>query len=162
MRACANGRKEIATILYHWNSTAAKIPNNANMSCIQLAKMSSCPELGTMLEKLEQKRRQQSEPGESSSKCSPESDVIFVKPSRAPSLDRQVQSPLATTSTMRSALASVRSVRCWSPACSTRDEAGPREVIRLRLRKQPSVDSGINLDSANVKNMHKDIKQLTK
>ena len=183
MRACANGKKEIATILYHWNSTAAKIPNNANLSCVQLANLSSCPELGSMLDKLEQqKRREQIAPSATSSvslksKQQQSDNVIFVKPNRAPSLDRQLQassspatghvlhgrnpSPLSNTATMRAALVGVRNLREGSPATSQKEEP-PREVIRLRLRKQPSVDSGINLDAASVKNMHKDIKQLSK
>ena len=153
MRACANGNKEIATILYHWNSTAAKIPNAANLSCVQLAKLSSCPELGTMLDKLEQqKRREQMSPAATSSvslKSKQQSDnVIFVKPNRAPSLDRQLQasnnpsglvihsrnpSPLGSTATMRAALVGVRNLREGSPATCQKDEP-PREVIRLRLR----------------------------
>ena len=189
MRACTNGKKEIATILYHWNSNAAKIKTpKSGMTAAQLATLSSCPELGHQLEQLEQlkRREQQTEPVISVPKH--ESDVIFVKPLhqrqrvgktasfiRAPSLDRQLyipstitgtlvrstsSSPLGTTSSMRSALASIRNLREGSPASSQRDE--PTQVIRLRLRKQPSVDSGINLDVHAVKNMQKDVKKLSK
>ena len=188
MRACANGKKEIATILYHWNSNAAKIKTPVSgMTAAQLATLSSCPQLGQQLEQ-QKRREQQTEPVISVSKQ--ESDVIFVKPVqqqrqrvgtrtasfiRAPSLDRQLyipstitgtlvrstsSSPLGTTSTMRSALASIRNLREGSPASSQRDE--PTQVIRLRLRKQPSVDSGINLDVHAVKNMQKDVKKLSK
>ena len=103
-----------------------------------------------------------------------DAEVIFVKPvlepqerksksfMRAPSLDghlhippgaRRSPSPLGTYS-MR-----IRNLREGSPA-SHKEE--PTQVIRLRLRKQPSVDSGINLDVHTVKNMQKDIIQLSK
>lgn len=191
MRACANGKKEIATILYHWNSAAAKIKNTAGLTAAQLAGMSSCPEFREELEKLEQQKRQeQIEPQISSKHIRDSVDrVIFVKPVqrqqqqqqrglrgsfiRAPSLDRQLHipgvswgqsiSPLGTTSSLRSALASIRNLREGSEP-GDRDQ--PPAVIRLRLRKQPSVDSGINLDSqqqqAAVRNIPRDIKQLSK
>ena len=193
MRACANGKKEIATILYHWNSAAAKVKNTAGLTAAQLAGMSSCPEFREELEKLEQQKRQEQIEPQISSKHIRDSveRVIFVKPAqrqqqrglrgsfiRAPSLDRQLHipgvswgqslSPLGTTSSLRSALASIRNLREGSPA--SRETLGDRElppqVIRLRLRKQPSVDSGINLDSqqqqAAVRNIPRDIKQLSK
>ena len=197
MRACANGKKEIATILYHWNSAAAKVKNTDGLTAAQLAGMSSCPEFREELEKLEQQKRQeQIEPQISSKHIRDSAErVIFVKPAqrqqqrglrggsfiRAPSLDRQLHipgvswgqslSPLGTTSSLRSALASIRNLREGSPA--SRETPGDRElrelppqVIRLRLRKQPSVDSGINLDSqqqqAAVRNIPRDIKQLSK
>ena len=59
MRACANGKKEIATILYHWNSAAAKVRGGAGLTAAQLARMSSCPELGEELDTLERQRRQE-------------------------------------------------------------------------------------------------------
>ena len=59
MRACANGKKEIATILYHWNSAAAKLRGGAGLTAAQLARMSSCPELGEELDTLERQRRQE-------------------------------------------------------------------------------------------------------
>ena len=54
-----------------------------------------------------------------------------------------------------------------SPASAPRDthahaQDQPSTVIRLRLRKQPSVDSGINLDAQAVKHIPRDIKQLSK
>ena len=178
MRACANGKKEIATILYHWNSAAAKIKNTAGLTAAQLAGMSPCPEFREELEKLEQQKRQEQIAPQISKQ---EADrVIFVKPVqrqrglrsfiRAPSLDRQLHipgvswgqstSPLGTTSSMSSALASIRNLREGSPA--SKPETETTQVIRLRLRKQPSVDSGINLDVQAVKNMPRDIQQLSK
>ena len=193
MRACANGKKEIATILYHWNSAAAGIKNTAGLTAAQLAGMSSCPEFREELEKLEQQKRQeQIEPLISSKHIRDSADrVIFVKPVqrqqqrglrgsfiRAPSLDRQLHipgvswgqsiGPLGTTSSLRSALASIRNLREGSEPGDRdqRELREPPQVIRLRLRKQPSVDSGINLDAqqqqAAVRNIPRDIKQLSK
>ena len=191
MRACANGKKEIATILYHWNSAAAKIKNTAGLTAAQLAGMSSCPEFREELEKLEQQKRQEQIEPQLSSKHSIRDSVdrvIFVKPRqqrgglrgsfiRAPSLDRQLHipgvsrgqtiSPLGTTSSLRSALASIRNLREGSEPGDRGDQAEIKQVIRLRLRKQPSVDSGINLDAqqqqgAAVRNIPRDIKQLSK
>ena len=138
--------------------------------------MSSCPELGQDLLKLEQLKRQRKFEQQIEPVIQKKSDDIFVKPSyqrkgkslfiRAPSLDsgnsgfsgRQLQipstgagalgrspSPLGTTSSMRSALAGIKSQREDSPLSQKEESNVP--VIRLRLRKQPSVDSGINLDA---------------
>ena len=133
--------------------------------------MSSCPEFKEELEKMEEQKRVEKLGPLLSKK---DAEVIFVKPvlepqerksksfMRAPSLEghlhiphgaRRSPSPLGTYS-MR-----IRNLREGSPA-SHKDE--PTQVIRLRLRKQPSVDSGINLDVHTVKNMQKDIIQLSK
>ena len=92
MRACANGKKEIATILYHWNSAAAKVKNTAGLTAAQLAGMSSCPEFREELEKLEQQKRQEQIEPQISSKHIRDSveRVIFVKPAQ-----RQQQRGLA-------------------------------------------------------------------
>ena len=171
MRACGSGKKEIATILYHWNSAAAKIKNRAGQTCSEVAGLSACPEFKEELEKMEEQKRVEKLGPLLSKK---DAEVIFVKPvlepqerksksfMRAPSLEghlhiphgaRRSPSPLGTYS-MR-----IRNLREGSPA-SHKDE--PTQVIRLRLRKQPSVDSGINLDVHTVKNMQKDIIQLSK
>ena len=68
---------------------------------------------------------------------------------------------------MRSALPSLTQLERLqrSPASAPRDthaQDQPSTVIRLRLRKQPSVDSGINLDAQAVKHIPRDIKQLSK
>ena len=181
MRACGAGHTEIATILYHWNSAAAKITSSHGHTAISLARMSSCPELGNQLERLEQLKRQE-QAIEPVITAAPVSDDIFVKPRQQwKSLQSQCQSdrqlhipgngasgvmghctsPLGTTATMRSALASIRNLREDSPL--SQKEEPQREVIRLRLRKQPSVDSGINVDAAQaVRNIQRDIKQLSK
>ena len=172
MRACGNGKKEIATILYHWNSAAVKIRNRAGQTCSEVAGLSSCPEFKEELDKMEEQKRLEKLQPLLSKK---ESEVIFVKPPvlrekksksfmRAPSLEghlhiphraRRSQSPLGTcSSSLR-----ITNLREGSPA-GQREE--PTPVIRLRLRKQPSVDSGINLDVSAVKNMQKDIFQLSK
>ena len=179
MRACANGKKEIATILYHWNSAAAKIKNKAGQTCVELAGESSCPDFKQELEELEELKM--FEQMESSSTITSESLLKkpkseFLKPSekkitkkviRAPSLEghlnipsntRRSPSPLGTFG-MRSASASVRNLRAASPASSNQEEA---PGFKLHLSKQPSVDSGINLDVQAVKNIQKDIRQLSK
>ena len=170
MRACGSGKKEIATILYHWNSAAAKIKNKAGQTCSEVAGMSSCPQFKEELEKMEEQKRLEKLQPLLSKK---DAEVIFVKPvldkksksfMRAPSLEghlhiphavRRSPSPLGTSS--RGVL--IRNLREGSPAL-LKDE--PNQVIRLRLRKQPSVDSGINLDVHTVKSMQKDIIQLSK
>ena len=75
MRACANGKQEIATILYHWNSSAAKLRNKAGESCAELAGRSPCPAIRIQLERLEQQRTEQSGGGRAA-----------LLPPRAPSL----------------------------------------------------------------------------
>ena len=52
MRACASGKAELATILYHWNSAALHLTNNAGKTCAQLAGESTCPSLKEELEQL--------------------------------------------------------------------------------------------------------------
>lgn len=177
MRACANGKKEIATILYHWNSAAAKIKNKAGLTCVELAGKSSCPDFKQELEDLEEQKML--EQMESSSTITSESlskkpKAEFLKPVekitkkviRAPSLEghlnipsntRRSPSPLGTFG-MRSASASVRNLRAASPASNQGEASG----FKLKLTKQPSVDSGINLDVQAVKNIQKDIRQLSK
>merc|ERR1719192_2597447 len=132
--------------------------------------MSSCPQFKEELEKMEEQKRLEKLQPLLSKK---DAEVIFVKPvldkksksfMRAPSLEghlhiphavRRSPSPLGTSSRG----VRIRNLREASPAL-LKDE--PNQVIRLRLRKQPSVDSGINLDVHTVKSMQKDIIQLSK
>ena len=173
MRACREGRREVATILYHWNSAAATIRNKQGQTCAEVAGGSGCPGFKEELEKMERiKKSQQLD------SCTPqqpkfggkETKSEFLKPGnkvikrivRAPSLEGYLSIPGATRRSpsplrspgLRSVSASVRSLRGGSPAQT--------KQRKFKQSKRPSVDSGINIDMQPVKTNHKDTRQLSK
>ena len=174
MRACREGQREVATILYHWNSAAVHVTDNQGRTCAAVAGSSSCPQFKEELERMErQKKKDQCE----ASKVEPKTE--FLKPAgkrlskkvvRAPSLEgylgvpggtRRSPSPLRSPG-LRSVSATLRSLRAGSPATSQGGGADVRHR-KLKLKKRPSVDSGINLDmQQTAKNGSKDVRQLSK
>ena len=150
MRACASGKAELATILYHWNSTALHLTNNAGKTCAQLAGESNCPSLREELEQLDRQKRK--EALETVAAAKPRG---FLKPrqpvnqehikERAASVDapRTSSSPRKTTPSS-SSTASSRHNRASSSSSSSAARSSKAE-----LSKRRSVDSGINLESHN-------------
>lgn len=172
MRACIQGRSEVATILYHWNSAAAALTNHAGQTCAEVAGASSCPQFKEELERMERQRNNELL---ESTKAQKEQKPEFLKPGRkiikkvvrAPSLEgylgvpgstRRSPSPLRSPG-LRPFSASVRSLRGGSPASLSHADAIQR---KLKLSKRPSVDSGINIDMQHVKTNSKDVRQLSK
>jgi len=170
MAACSQGNREVATILYHWNSAAVHIPDLNGQSCATVAGQSSCPQFKAELERMErQKKKELME-----SKLSKESKSEFLKPTgkrfskkvdRAPSLEgyllgvpgstRRSPSPLRSPSLRSASVTAVRALRAGSPATSTADR-------KVKLIKRPSVDSGINVDVQSVRCAWKEGRQLSK
>ncbi|XP_023344878.1 calmodulin-binding transcription activator 2 isoform X5 [Eurytemora carolleeae] len=170
MLACREGRREVATILYHWNSTAATMRNKQGQTCAEVAGGSRCPQFKEELEKMERMKKNQQIDSCSVSKHGKETKPEFLKPGnkfirrivRAPSLEgylsipgstRRSPSPLRSPG-LRSVSASVRSLRAGSPAQT--------KQRKLKQSKRPSVDSGINIDMQPVKTNHKEARQLSK
>lgn len=170
MVACREGRREVATILYHWNSTAATMRNKQGQTCAEVAGGSMCPQFKEELEKMERMKKNQQIDTCSVFKHGKETKPEFLKPGnkfikrivRAPSLEgylsipgstRRSPSPLRSPG-LRSVSASVRSLRAGSPAQT--------KQRKLKQSKRPSVDSGINIDMQPVKTNHKEARQLSK
>ena len=151
MRACASGKAELATILYHWNSAALPLTNNSGKTCAQLAGESTCPGLKEELEQLDRQKRK--EALETVAAAKPRG---FLKPrqpvdqehikERAASVDapRTSSSPRKTTPSS-SSTASSRHNR----ASSSSSSSSAARSSKAELSKRRSVDSGINLESHN-------------
>jgi len=148
MRACASGKAELATILYHWNSTALHLTNDAGKTCAQLAGESSCPTLREELEQLDrQKRKEALETVAAKPRAflKPRQPVEEPVKERAASVDapRTLSSPRKTTPSSSSTAS--RHNRASSSSSSSAARSSKAE-----LSKRRSVDSGINLESHNV------------
>ena len=150
MRACASGKAELAIILYHWNSTALHVTNNAGKTCAELAGESSCPSLKEELEELDrQKRKEALETTMPNVK-----DRGFLKP-RQPTVDGHTKeramsedASLRNTSLRKPTPASTASRH--NRASSSSSSSSAARSSKTELSKRRSVDSGINLESHNV------------
>ena len=143
MRACASGKAELATILYHWNSTALHLTNNAGKACAQLAGESTCPGLREELEQLDRQKRKEALETVAAAKprgfLKPRQPVEEHIKERAASVDApRTSSPRKTTSSTAS-----RHNRASSSSSSAARSS------KAELSKRRSVDSGINLESHN-------------
>ena len=158
MVACREGQREVATILYHWNSAAATMRNNLGQTCAEVAGSSSCPELKAELQRLENsKKAALLESAAAAGRATKQQCAQFRKPGtvstkvgRAPSLEGYLGVP----GTARRSPSPLRSPS-WRPA----SDSAKRKV---RLKKRPSVDSGINVDTTHTRKHNKDVKQLSK
>ena len=146
MRACASGKAELATILYHWNSAALHLTNNEGKTCAQLAGESSCPSLKEELEQLDrQKRKEALETVAAKPRgfLKPRQPVEEHIKERAASVDApRTSSPRKTTSSTVS-----RHNRASSSSSSAARSS------KAELSKRRSVDSGINLESHTTANL---------
>ena len=147
MRACASGKAELAIILYHWNSTALHVTNNAGKTCAELAGESSCPSLKEELEELDRQKRK-----EALETTMPVKHRGFLKP-RQPTVDGHTKeramsedASLRNTSLRKPTPASTASRH--NRASSSSSSAA--RSSKTELSKRRSVDSGINLESHNV------------
>ena len=140
MRACASGKAELATILYHWNSAALHLTNNEGKTCAQLAGESSCPSLKEELEQLDrQKRKEALETVAAKPRgfLKPRQPVEEHIKERAASVDApRISSPRKTTPSSTVS----RHIRASSSSSAARSS-------KAELSKRRSVDSGINLES---------------
>ena len=151
MRACASGKAELAIILYHWNSTALHVTNNAGKTCAEFAGESSCPSLKMELEELDrQKRKEALETTMPNVK-----HRGFLKP-RQPIVDNghtkeramSEDASLRNTSLRKPTPASTASRH--NRASSSSSSSSAARSSKTELSKRRSVDSGINLESHNV------------
>jgi hypothetical protein len=162
MRACHHGNKEVATILYHWNSAAANIKNKLGQTCAEVAGASSSPEFRLELERMEAIKKKETFHSLSRNNSQ---DTAFVKPEgrriskavmRAPSLEEHLTVPGTSSRSpspgFRSVSMNVRSLRGGSPAACAASTStnipnqGEGNQRRFGMNKRPSVDSGINID----------------
>ena len=151
MRACASGKAELAIILYHWNSTALHVTNNAGKTCAEFAGESSCPSLKAELEELDrQKRKEALETTMPNVK-----HRGFLKP-RQPTVDNgqtkeqramSEDASLRNTSLRKPTPASTASRH--NRASSSSSSSSAARSSKTELSKRRSVDSGINLESHN-------------
>ena len=149
MRACASGKAELAIILYHWNSTALHVTNNAGKTCAEFAGESSCPSLKAELEELDrQKRKEALETTMPNVK-----HRGFLKP-KQPAVDGQTKeramsedASLRNTSLRKPTPASTASRH--NRASSSSSSSSAARSSKTELSKRRSVDSGINLESHN-------------
>ena len=146
MRACASGKAELATILYHWNSAALHLTNKAGKTCAQLAGESTCPSLKEELEQLDRQKRK--EALETVAAAKPRG---FLKPRQ--SVEEQIKERAASVDAPRTS-SSPRKTTPSSSTASRHNRASSSSSSAARsskaeLSKRRSVDSGINLESHN-------------
>ena len=147
MRACTSGKAELAIILYHWNSTALHVTNNAGKTCAELAGESSCPSLKEELEELDRQKRK-----DALETTMPVKHRGFLKP-RQPTVDGHTKeramsedASLRNTSLRKPTPASTASRHNRASSSSSSSAA---RSSKTELSKRRSVDSGINLESHN-------------
>ena len=141
MRACASGKAELATILYHWNSAALHLTNNEGKTCAQLAGELSFPSLKQELEQLDRQKRKEALETVVAAKprgfLKPRQPVEEHIKERAASVDApRISSPRKTTPSSTVS----RHIRASSSSSAARSS-------KAELSKRRSVDSGINLES---------------
>ena len=148
MRACTSGKAELAIILYHWNSTALHVTNNAGKTCAELAGESSCPSLKEELEELDRQKRK--EALETMPQVKPRG---FLKPRQPTTVDGHTkeramsEDALRNTSLRKTTPASTASRH--NRASSSSSSSSAARSSKTELSKRRSVDSGINLESHN-------------
>ena len=136
MRACASGKAELATILYHWNSAALHVTNNAGKTCAQLAGESNCPRLKEELEQLDRQKRNEALETVAAKHRG------FLKP-RQPVEEPNVKERAASVDAPR--ISSPRKTASRHNRASSSSSAA--RSSKAELSKRRSVDSGINLES---------------